>query len=76
MLENCCLCMGNLQVTQNSCSREWTSLTCVLGALIRNGMGILSLLSIPYVLFMKFYEPVVGINFLRFYVEAFCAKVV
>jgi len=30
--------MGNLQVTQNSCSREWTSLTCVLGALIRNGM--------------------------------------
>jgi len=35
-----------------------------------------SLLSIPYVLFMKFYEPVVGINFMRFYVEAFCAKVV
>ena len=31
--------MGNLQVTQNSCSCEWTSLTCVLGALIRNAMG-------------------------------------
>jgi len=30
--------MGNLQVTHNSCSCEWTSLTCVLGALIRNGM--------------------------------------
>jgi len=31
--------MGNLQVTQNSCSCEWISLTCVLGALIRNRMG-------------------------------------
>jgi len=31
--------MGNLQVTQNSCSCEWTSLTCVLGSLICNGTG-------------------------------------
>jgi hypothetical protein len=52
LLENVALRMGNLQVTKISCGREWTlSQMCVLGALIRNGMGILLLLSVPYVLF-------------------------
>jgi len=37
-LEMLPLYVGNLQVTKNSCSREWISLTCVLGALIRNEM--------------------------------------
>ena len=32
--------MGNLQVTKISCGREWTPHKCVLGALIRNGMGL------------------------------------
>jgi hypothetical protein len=33
-----------LQVTKISRGREWTPHKCVLGALIRNGMGILLLL--------------------------------
>ena len=32
--------MGNLQVIENRCSRVRTSLGCVIGALIRNGMGM------------------------------------
>jgi len=71
LLENCCLCMGNLQVTKNSCSREWISLTCVLGALIRNGMGVFALFSICYVLLW-----IMLLNrwnkFMRFYVETLC----
>jgi len=74
VLGNCCLYMGNLQVTKNSCSREWI-LSRVLGALIRNGMGILSLLSIPYVLFMNFHEHVVG-TILRDFTLRPCTKVV
>jgi hypothetical protein len=51
LLENVVLRMGNLLVTKISCGREWNlSQVHVLGALIRNGMGILLLLSIPYVL--------------------------
>jgi hypothetical protein len=41
LLENVALRMGNLQVTKISRGREWTPHKCVLGALIRNGMGIL-----------------------------------
>jgi hypothetical protein len=63
LLENVALRMGNLQVTKISCGREWTlSQVCVLGALIHNGMGILSLFSIPYVLFNEIYNEVVELN--------------
>jgi hypothetical protein len=50
LLENVALRTGNLQVTKISCGREWTPHKRVLGVLILNGMGILLLLSIPYVL--------------------------
>jgi hypothetical protein len=50
LLENVALRMGSLQVTKISRGREWTPHKCVLGALIRNGMGILLLFSVPYVL--------------------------
>jgi hypothetical protein len=56
LLENVALRMGNLQVTKISCGREWTPHTCVLGALIRNGMGTMLLFSVPYVLLLNFHE--------------------
>ncbi|RHN52037.1 hypothetical protein MtrunA17_Chr6g0476011 [Medicago truncatula] len=37
--------------------------SCVLGALIRNGMGILLLLSIPYVLLNEVYDYVFRLDF-------------
>ena len=40
LLGNVALRMGNLQVTRISCGREWTPHKCVLGALIRNEMGL------------------------------------
>ena len=44
LLENVALRMGNLQVIKNRCSHVRISLGCVLGTLIRNGMGTLLLL--------------------------------
>ena len=46
--------VGNVQVIKIRGVHEWTLSWC-LGALIRNGMG-LDFTSIPYVLFMNFYE--------------------
>jgi hypothetical protein len=48
LLENVALRMGNLPVTKIRGGREWTPHTCVLGALIRNGTGIMLLFSVPY----------------------------
>jgi hypothetical protein len=36
---------------------------CVLGDLIRNGMKVLSLFSVPYVLFLKFSRIIVELRF-------------
>jgi len=41
LLENVAFYMGNLQVIKDSRGREWISSRVSLGALIRNGMGIL-----------------------------------
>ena len=48
--------MGNLQVIKIRRGREWTPHSVSLGALIRNGMGVLTLFSIPYVLLLNFHE--------------------
>jgi hypothetical protein len=48
--------MGNLQVIKNRRGREWTPHYMSLGALIRNGMGIMLLFSVPYVLLLNFHE--------------------
>jgi len=64
LLENVALRMGNLQVIKIRCSRVRTSLGCVLGALIRNGMGNLAyVFSVPCVLLLWFsyYDLVFGI---------------
>jgi hypothetical protein len=50
LLENVALRMGNLQVIKNRRGREWTPHYVSLGALIRNGMGIMLQFSVPYVL--------------------------
>jgi hypothetical protein len=50
LLENVALRMGNLQVIKNRRGREWTHHYVSLGALIRNGMGIMLQFSVPYVL--------------------------
>jgi len=42
LLENVALYMGNLQVIKDSRGREWIFSHVSFGALIRNGMGILS----------------------------------
>jgi len=41
LLENVAFFMGNLEVIKDSRSHEWISSHVSLGALIRNGMGIL-----------------------------------
>jgi len=41
LLENVAFYMGNLQVIKDSRDREWIVSRVSLGALIRNGMGIL-----------------------------------
>jgi len=50
LLENVAFYMGNLQVIKNSRGREWILSRVSLGALIRNGMRILLLFFVPYVL--------------------------
>ena len=42
LLENVAFYIGNLQVIKDSRGREWICSRVSLGALIRNGLGILS----------------------------------
>ena len=70
MLENVAFYMGNLQVIKDSRGREWISSGVSLGALIRNGMGILLWLLFLYVFFYDFHELLL----MRFYDEALVPK--
>jgi hypothetical protein len=76
LLENVALRMGNLQVTKISCGREWTPHKCVLGALIRNEMGILLLSFYSLRITLKvFHELLLNQDIMRFYVEALVSKI-
>ena len=56
LLENVAFYMGNLQVPKDSRGREWIFSRVSLGALIRNGMGILLWIMFLYVFFYDFHE--------------------
>ena len=76
MLENVALRMGNLQVTKISCGREWTPHKCVLGALIRNGMGLCVYFLFLTYYFMNLSRIDVELSFMRFYIEALVPKII